>query len=305
VEYRRQSPNGLIHQGWKDSDDAIFHDDGSEPLGPIALCEVQSYVYGAWQAAARLADALGLHDQSVLPRKRAERLQEDFNRAFWCEETASFALALDGGKRPCRVRASNAGHCLISGISTRDHARLVARTLMSPQSFSGWGIRTVAQGEARYNPMAYHNGSVWPHDNALIACGFGRYGFSREVIDIFQGMFDAAMYFDMHRMPELFCGFSRDPGDGPVLYPVACSPQSWAAASVFLLLQAALGLEIDGVRGRISLIRPALPPFLNDIEITDLRVGASVVDLHLARHGDDVSAKVLRREGELEILVSH
>ena len=304
VEYQRQSGDGLIHQGWKDTDDAIFHEDGSEVVGPVALCEVQAYVYGAWQAAAKLAEALGLHDQAVFPRKRAERLREDFNRAFWCEEISSFALALDGQKRPCCVRASNAGHCLISGIATTDHARLVSQTLMAPRSFSGWGIRTVAEDEARYNPMAYHNGSVWPHDNALIAHGFGLYGFTKEALAIFQGMFAAAMYFDLHRMPELFCGFPQDPGDGPILYPVACSPQSWSAASVFLFLQAALGLQIDGVRGRISLVRPALPPFLNDIEITNLRVGASIVDLHLTRHGDDVSAKVLRREGDLEILIS-
>ena len=303
VEYQRQSADGLIHQGWKDSDDAIFHEDGSEVLGPVALCEVQAYVYGALQAAAKLADALGLHEQAILPRKRAERLREDFNQAFWCEEISSFALALDGQKRPCRVRASNAGQCLISGIATRDHARLVSQTLMAPQSFSGWGIRTVAESEARYNPMSYHNGSVWPHDNALIAYGFGRYGFTKEVLAIFQGMFEAAMYFDLHRIPELFCGFPQDPGEGPVLYPVACSPQSWSAASVFLFLQAALGLHVDGVRGRVSLVRPALPPFLNEIEITNLRVGACVVDLHLTRHGDDVSAKVLRREGELELLI--
>jgi glycogen debranching enzyme len=304
VEYQRQSADGLLHQGWKDTDEAIFHDDGSEVVGPVALCEVQSYVYGAWQAAAKLADALGLHEQAVLPRKRAERLREDFNRAFWCEKISSFVLALDGRKRPCRVRASNTGQCLISGIATREHAHGVRQTLMAPRSFSGWGIRTVAEGEARYNPMAYHNGAIWPHDNALIAYGLGCYGFTKEALGIFQGMFEAAMYFDLHRMPELFCGFTREPGDGPVLYPVACSPQSWSAASVFLFLQAALGLEIDGVMSRVSLVRPALPPFLNDIEITNLRVGAATVDLHLTRHGEDVSAKVLRREGEIEILIS-
>jgi glycogen debranching enzyme len=175
---------------------------------------------------------------------------------------------------------------------------------MAPRSFSGWGVRTLAEGEARYNPMAYHNGSVWPHDNGLIAYGFARYGFTREALAIFQGMFEAAMYFDLHRMPELFCGFPRDPGEGPVQYPVACAPQSWSAASVFLLVQAALGIEIDGVRNRISLVRPALPPFLNDIEIANLRVGAARVDLHLTRHGEDVSVKVPRREGEVEILIS-
>jgi glycogen debranching enzyme len=304
VEYERKSANGLTHQGWKDSDDAIFHEDGSEVAGPVALCEVQGYVYGAWQAAARLADALSLPEQSILLRRRADALFDDFNRVFWCEEISSFALALDGGKRPCRVRTSNAGHCLASGIATKDHARVVSQTLMSPGCFSGWGVRTVAEGEARYNPMGYHNGSVWPHDNALIAYGFGRYGFSREVLGIFQGMFEAAMYFDLHRMPELFCGFPRDVGEGPVLYPVACSPQSWSAASVFFLLQAALGLQIDGVRGRVSLVRPALPSFLNDLELANLRLGASTVDLHVTRHGEEVSVKVLRREGELEILIA-
>jgi glycogen debranching enzyme len=304
VEYQRQSANGLVHQGWKDSDEAIFHDDGSEAVGPVALCEVQSYVYGAWQAAIRLADALGLHDQRALPRKRAERLREEFNRVFWCEEISSFALALDGAKRPCRVRASNAGQCLISGIATRDHARLVSQTLMEPRSFSGWGIRTVAEGEARYNPMAYHNGSVWPHDNALIAYGFGRYDLTREALAVFQVMFDSATYFDLHRTPELFCGFPRDPGEGPVLYPVACSPQSWSAASVFLFLQAALGIEVDGVRQRVSLVRPALPEFITDLEIANLRVGTSSVDLHLTRHGTDVSVRVLHREGDVEVQTS-
>ncbi|HYZ83560.1 MAG TPA: amylo-alpha-1,6-glucosidase [Bryobacteraceae bacterium] len=304
VEYQRRATDGLIHQGWKDADDAIFHEDGSEVTGPIALCEVQGYVYGAWQAAARLCEALGLHEQGLAPRNKAERLREDFNRAFWCEEISSFALALDGEKRPCRIRSSNAGQCLMSGIPTRAHARTVSQTLMMPRFFSGWGVRTVAEGEARYNPMGYHNGTVWPHDNALIAYGLGRYGFTKEVLGIFQGMFEAAMYFDLHRMPELFCGFSKEPGEGPVLYPVACSPQSWSAASIFLLLQSALGLQIDGVRRRLSLVRPALPSFLNDLAIANLRVGAATVDLHLTRHGDDVSLKVLRREGELEILTS-
>jgi glycogen debranching enzyme len=305
VEYHRASASGLVHQGWKDGDDAIFHVDGSEAVEPIALCEVQSYVYGAWLAAARLADALGLHDQAELPRKRAKRLRDNFDRAFWCDEISSFALAIDGDRRPCRVRASNAGHCLLTGLATSDHARLTSQTLMSAGSFSGWGIRTVDAAEARYNPMAYHNGSVWPHDNALIALGFGTYGFTKEVLAVFQGMFDAAMYFELHRMPELFCGFPREAGEGPVLYPVACAPQSWAAGSVFLLLQSALGLKIDGVSGRISFVRPALPVFLNDLEISSLRVGPATVDLHLTRHGEDANVKVLRRVGEVEILVSH
>jgi glycogen debranching enzyme len=304
LEYERRCGAGLIHQGWKDTDDAIFHEDGSEVLGPVALCEVQAYAYGAWRALAKLADVLGFNEQAVLHRKRAERLRQDFNRIFWCEDISSFALALDGAKRPCQVRASNAGQCLISDIATKNHARLLTQMLMSPRSFSGWGIRTLAEGEVRYNPMSYHNGTVWPHDNALTAYGFARYGFTGEALRIFEAMFDAAMYFDLHRVPELFCGFPRDPGEGPVLYPVACSPQSWSAASLFLFLQAALGIQIDGVNSRVSLLRPALPVFLNDIEITNLRVGSATVDLQITRHDEDISAKVLRREGELELLIS-
>jgi glycogen debranching enzyme len=303
VEYQRRAADGLIHQGWKDNDDAIFHSDGSAVSGPVALCEVQAYVYGAWQAAARLAEALGFPDQAALDRKRAERLRDEFNRVFWRAGMSSYALALDGRNRPCDVLASNAGQCLLTGIATSDHARSVVETLLAPRCFSGWGIRTIAEGEAHYNPMAYHNGSVWPHDNALIAYGFARYGFTKESLAVFEGMFEAAMHLDLHRMPELFCGFPRDPGVGPVQYPVACAPQSWSAASVFLLLQAALGLQVDGVNGRVSLGRPALPRFLNDLTIENLRVGSSSVDLHLTRHGEEVSVKVLRRKGEMEIVI--
>lgn len=303
VEYCRHSPKGLVHQGWKDSHDAVFHADGTLAEGPIALCEVQGYVYAAKLYAAMLASVLGQSGRAVKLRAEAEALRERFEQAFWCEDLATYALALDGKKRPCRVRTSNAGQCLFSGIVSPERAPRLARTLMSEDSFSGWGVRTVASGEVRYNPMSYHNGSIWPHDNALIAFGLARYRLRAEVLRILTGMFDASLFVDLHRMPELFCGFPQRPGEGPTLYPVACAPQAWAAAGVFLLLQSCLGLHIDGVQRRISFCYPVLPAFLRRIRIGNLRVGGAVVDLRLERHRADVSINVLRREGDVEIAV--
>jgi glycogen debranching enzyme len=303
LEYSRQCGDGLVHQGWKDSDDAIFHANGSPARGPIALCEVQGYAYAAWRAGAMLAAALGRSAQSMTFTSRAERLQSRFESAFWCDELSTYALALDGDKRACRVRTSNAGQCLFSGIALPEHAGRVSRGLLSAEGFSGWGIRSVAASEARYNPMGYHNGGVWPHDNALIASGLARYGMAGEASRIFHGMFDAAMYFDLHRVPELFCGFPRADGEGPTLYPVACAPQAWSAASVFLLFQACLGLHISGIESKISFIHPVLPPFIKEARILDLQVASASVDLALVRHGADVSVDVIRRKGDVELVV--
>jgi glycogen debranching enzyme len=230
-------------------------------------------------------------------------LQEKFEQAFWCEELSSYALALDGDKRPCRVRASNAGHCLFTGIAGHERAGRVAATLLRPESFSGWGVRTVAASESRYNPMSYHTGSVWPHDNALIAQGLSRYGLTEKSLQIWNGLFTAGMHFESHRMPELFCGFPQEAGEGPVLYPVACAPQAWSAASVFLLLQACLGLEISAPQARISFVRPQLPASLGELRIHNLGLAGATVDLLLLRHTDDVGVNVLRREGDVEIVV--
>ena len=226
VEYARQSPRGLVQQGWKDSDDSIFHADGRPARRPIALCEVQGYVYAARRGAADLAAILGHTERSEALSRQAAALRERFESAFWCDDLGTYALALDGDKKPCRVRTSNAGHCLFTGIADRERARRVANVLLSQESFSGWGVRTVAAGEARYNPMSYHNGSIWPHDNALIAQGLAHYGLKEGVLRILTGLFEASTFLDLHRLPELFCGFERRPGEGPTLYPVACSPQS-------------------------------------------------------------------------------
>jgi glycogen debranching enzyme len=303
VEYHRQSDKGLLHQGWKDSDDAVFHADGSLAPGPIALCEVQGYVYAARRAAATLATVWGQAQRAAELARQAEILRERFEQAFWCEDLSTYALALDGNKRPCQVRTSNAGQCLFTGIVSPERAWRVARTLMGPDSFSGWGIRTVAASEARYNPMAYHNGSVWPHDNALIAQGFARYGLGDKALHILTGMFEAGLYFDLHRMPELFCGFAKNPGEGPILYPVACSPQAWSAASTFLLFQACLGLGINGPEAQVYFSHPRLPTFLAEMRIHNLEVAGATVDLLLVRHEHDVGVKVLRREGDVQIMV--
>jgi glycogen debranching enzyme len=254
VEYQRQTPSGLLHQGWKDSDDAIFHRDGTPAEGPYAVCEVQACVYAALRSGAILATLLGIDSASKQLAARAELLRRKFNANFWCEELKTLAIALDGAKRPCCIRSSNAGQCLFTGIVSSQRAQRIAETLLAPESFSGWGVRTLAEGEPRYNPMGYHTGSVWPHDNALIALGLSRIGRNDLVLPILSGQFEAGTYFDLHRMPELFCGFSREGSAGPVLYPVACAPQAWAAGAVFLLFQACLGLHIDAPR---KVLRPS------------------------------------------------
>ena len=273
IEYQTRCAHGLVHQGWKDSDDAVFHAEGTLAQGPIALCEVQGYAYAAWQAGAKLATALGHVDLAADFSARAKRLRARFETAFWCDELSMCALALDGNKHQCRVRASNAGHCLFSGIAGFDHAACVARALIRPEFFSGWGIRTLAAGEPRYNPMGYRTGSVWPHDNALIAAGMARYSRSEESLQVFSGMFDAAIHFDLHRLPELFCGFGRENGEGPVLYPVACAPQAWSAAAVFLILQAPLGLAIEAPERKITgaSVSSALPAAGRYFESRDRR----------------------------------
>jgi glycogen debranching enzyme len=303
VEYQRASEQGLANQGWKDSYDAIFHADGRLAEGYIALAEVQGYVFAGKRLAARCALRLGLGDKARKLEAEAQRLAERFEEAFWCDDLGTYALALDGAKQPCKVRSSNAGQLLFTGIVRPERARRVASDLMSQRFFSGWGIRTVARGEARYNPMSYHNGSIWPHDNALIALGLSRYGLKHSVAHLFKGLFDAASYMDLRRLPELFCGFRREKHRGPTLYPVACAPQAWASATPFTLLEAALGLEFDAGRGEIRLRDPRLPAFLNEVVFRDLKLGASSVDLRVRRHDGEVSLEVLRTRGQIQVSI--
>jgi glycogen debranching enzyme len=302
VEYERQGEQGLVHQGWKDSQDSVFHQDGRLAEGPIALAELQGYVYGAWCGAAELARVLGDVARATALEARAEVLRERFDKYFWDSELATYVLALDGQKQPCRVQSSNAGHALWSGIAKPERAAQVMRTLLGPANFSGWGIRTLASVERRYNPMSYHNGSVWPHDNALIGAGSARYGLQDATLAILAGLFDASLFVDLHRLPELFCGFARRPGESPTLYPVACSPQTWASAAVFLLLGSALGLELDAPGRRLLFRRPKLPAFLQEVRVFNLRLGEASLDLCLERHEADVGVDVIRRTGDVEVL---
>ncbi|MGH9395497.1 MAG: amylo-alpha-1,6-glucosidase [Terriglobia bacterium] len=304
VEYKRQSSTGLEQQGWKDSSDSIFHADGALVDGPVALCEVQGYVYAAKRGAATLASALGMPGRAKALERQAQTLQERFENSFWCEDLATYALALDGRKRPCQVRTSNAGHCLFTEIASRDHAQQVEQMLLGNEFFSGWGIRTLGSAEVRYNPMSYHNGSVWPHDNALIAWGLARYGFMESTLKVAAALFDVSRFVDLHRLPELFCGFTRRPAEGPTLYPVACAPQSWAVASVFLLVQMCLGISVTGSPPEIRFTRPVLPNAVEYVEMRDLKVGEASVDLTIEHDGDGVSVNPLRKQGDIKITVS-
>ncbi len=303
VEYTSKAHKGLRNQGWKDSDDSIFYPDGSLAEPPLALCEVQGYVYEAKILAASMAEALGKLEEANRLRQQASTLRKKFLEQFWCEEFKGYALALDGEKKPCRVRSSNMGHCLFSGIADPTHAAYIAEQMMQPDFFTGWGIRTVPEGEGRFNPMSYHNGSVWPHDNALIAAGLARYGYKAEAIRVLTGLFDATQFLEMKRLPELFCGFTRRQREGPTLYPVACLPQAWAAASVFLLLQACLGLEIDGRCQRVSLTRPTLPLWLPHVTLRNIAVGEGSLDLSLYLHAEGVGINVLGQRGDVEVVV--
>ncbi len=304
VEYARRSSDGLVQQGWKDSQDSVFHTSGELAEAPIALCEVQAYVYAAKRDIAELAAHLGEAELASTLAQQAQALQSRFQQDFWCEDIGSYAIALDGDKRQCQVLASNAGHALWCGIASPEHAGRIIDGLMGKAFFSGWGIRTVARGQPRYNPMAYHNGSIWPHDNALIAAGMARYGRGEDAMQLMAALFDASLHFEHHRLPELFCGFRRRPGAGPILYPVACSPQAWAAASVFAMLQACLGLDVRAGAGDITLQAPRLPGFIDWIRIHQLGAPERSADLLLQRYHSSVGIDVLRKDAGVRVTVA-
>ena len=304
VEYRRHSPEGLMQQGWKDSDDSVFHADGKIAEPPIALCEVQGYVYAAKLAAARLTRVLGNVDQACALEVQAELLKTQFEEQFWCNDLGIYALAIDGRKNPCRVRTSNAGHCLFTGIASTQRGRIVADALMGDDFFTGWGIRTVACSEARYNPLSYHNGSIWPHDNSIIANGMAKFGYKKMAGKVLMALLDLSGEVELKRLPELFCGLKRRSGEGPTLYPVACSPQAWAAATPFFILEACLGVSIDAGRGRIVFDRPFLPEGIPQLSIRNLRCGKAVVDLLLERRGDTVLVQCESKPQEVEIITT-
>ena len=294
IDYQRGEDSGLTNQGWKDSQDSVFHADGSFPEGPIALVEVQGYAFAAYRAMADLAERRGDTETAGRWRDRAEAIRAAVEERFWMEDEGTYGIAIDGKGQLCRVRASNPGHLLFCGLPTPDRAARVCAQLMSAPFQSGWGVRTLATGEARFNPMSYHNGSVWPHDTALCVAGMARYGERRAVTQMLSEVFETAVHFEM-RLPELFCGFPRHPGEPPVAYPVACLPQAWAAGSIFMLLQACLGVTVDGWNSEIVIDHPALPIGIDSLAIDNLRVGSSEARLMFQHAGERVIAVPGRR----------
>lgn len=302
IEYQRQNDRGLMQQGWKDSNDSIFMSDGSLAKGPIALCEAQAYVYAAKRGISVAAADMGDTILADRLQKQATELRDKFREAFWSPDLNVFALALDGDKQQCQVRSSNAGQCLFSGIATDHQHRAITAEMLTHSYFSGWGVRTIVTGEPRYNPMSYHNGSVWPHDNAVIAAGYLRRRDKSLALRVLSGLHALSANVTLNRLPELICGFTRRPGKGPTLYPVACSPQAWAAGAVFLMLQACLGLEIRARESRLYLHYTALPESLGEVRIRNLRVGSGCVDLSFNRNAETVGVDIPRRSGEVDVI---
>ena len=303
VEYLRETPRGLANQGWKDSFDAISHADGTLARPPIALCEVQGYVYAAYTSIGEIARRLGRDELSSRLHQRAAALRSQFSRDFWLEPERTVALALDADKRPCRVMSSNAGHCLATGLLNREHAEMLAERLMAEDMFTGWGVRTLGAGEHRYNPMSYHNGSVWPHDNALIAAGLARVKKPHAAIRILEGLLQAAGQLNTGTLSELFCGFTRDERLGPVPYPVACHPQAWSAAGIFMIVQAILGIEVIGFEQKLVINSAEMPEWLDWIKIENLKVGSGEVSFIVRRSPEGTSVGIIERRGNASVEV--
>ncbi len=292
-EYQTRSPKGYENMAWKDAGDSVMHADGSPVVGPKALCELQGYVFDAWMCTAELFEAFGQEDRAAVLRAKAATLYRRFNEAFWNEAEGFYAYGLDGEKRQILSVASNPGHLLWSGIVPPDRAARVVARLMQPDMWSGWGIRTLSARHPSYNPYSYQNGSVWPHDNGLIAQGFKRYGHADEANAVARDVMGAASFFMLNQLPELYAGIQRDDQSFPVQYLGANVPQAWAAGSVFSLVQAMLGFQPDAPNGRL-LIDPALPDWLPSLVLRDLRVGQDVFDLRLVREGVTTAFTVLR-----------
>lgn len=298
VEYQRKGERGLQNQGWKDSRDGVIFADGTVAEGPIALAEVQGYVCDAKRRMAQVYRRLGQAEKATRLAAEAQAMIQRIDSRFWMEEKGYFAEALDGRKRQVDSITSNAGHLLWSRAVHPERARRVGEVLLGPAMFSGWGIRTLAAGQRAYNPLSYHNGTVWPHDNAICAMGLANYGMNTLAVEILSGLYAAGRYFRHYRLPELFCGLDRKDGEFPVHYPVACSPQAWASASWFLLLRACLGIYPDAPLKTLRIQNPQMPRWLDDIHVRGLRIGESRLHLHFTRTGEGTFAAVSEMEGE-------
>jgi len=298
VEYEKKQEKGLDNQGWKDSRDGVIFADGTVARPPIALVEVQGYVCDAKRRMAQVFRRLGIPDRATRLAAEAQAMAQRIDERFWMEEKGYFAEALDGEKRQVDAITSNPGHLLWSRAAYPERARRVGEVLLGPAMFSGWGIRTLASRQLAYNPLSYHNGTIWPHDNAICAMGLANYGMNGLAVEVLEGLYNASRYFRHHRLPELFCGLGRQQGDFPVHYPVACSPQAWSSAAFFLLLRACLGLFPDAPRRTLLIQNPRLPAWLEDVHIRGMRVGPTRISLHFTRTGEGTFAAVSGMEGE-------
>jgi glycogen debranching enzyme len=292
-EYQTRSSAGYENTGWKDSGDAVMYEDGTLVKGPKALCELQGYVYDAWLRMAEIYDEIGRHDRADHLREKAAALFQKFNELFWNEELGFYAYTLDGDKKPVFSIASNPGHCLWSGIVRKDRAARVVTRLMQPDMWSGWGIRTLSASHKAFNPYNYQTGAVWPHDNAVIAFGFRRYGFAAEAAAVARSISDAASHFLLNELPELYAGLQRENLSFPVQYIGANVPQAWAAGAPFVLLQTMLGIVPDAPHGRLY-VDPTLPDWMPDVTLIDLRLGRKTMDLRFWRDGEETKFEVLR-----------
>jgi glycogen debranching enzyme len=301
VDYESHSATGLTNQGWKDSYNGVPNRDGASARPPIALVEIQGYVYQAWREIARLLAQNGEATQASKLLARARSLKRRFHDAYWMPDRQFFAMALERGGRQVQSRTSNPGHALWSGIVDRRRAPAIARALLSPPMFSGWGIRTLSRDEAAYDPQDYQVGAVWPHDNAIILAGLKAYGFDAEALRVCSGLFAAALTFPDSRLPELFAGFSRAEHPRPIAYPAACTPQAWAAGTLPSMLQSMLGLQPDAAAGTLRIVRPILPDWLGTATVRGLRVGPAIVDLGFQRTAAGTRVTVLRQEGSITV----
>ena len=304
IEYISHSSGGLNEQGWKDSRGSLTYPDGSKVKPPIALVEVQGYVYKALSEMAELLSQKGDSALADKLKQRALRLKTNFNRDFWSEKHHFLAQALDSDKKPIEIVTSNPGHCLLCGILDEEKARYVVDRLAAPEMACGWGIRTESSRSPRFNPMSYHTGSIWPHDNSIIVAGMKHYGYHQEAQKIISQLFQASLFFPYSRLPELFCGFARGQKvpSGPAEYPVSCSPQAWAAGSAILLFQSMLGLQPDAAHKRLYL-SPTLPEWIETASVHKLRIGEGTVDLHFERHGEETGVRIAENTAEVEIVI--
>jgi glycogen debranching enzyme len=303
IWYQRESDKGLENQGWKDSGDSVMHVSGALADPPIAICEAQAYIYAAKDQLARIAELVGHSSMAAKLKQDAAEMKERFQRDFWLESEDFISMALDGHGKPVGVLSSNPGHCLWTGILDNDKAQLVADRLMSEDLYSGWGIRTLGQSSIAFNPMSYHNGSVWPHDNAIIAEGMRKIGRTADAHKIMKAMYDVARHESEFRLPELFCGFERNEAYRPINYPVSCSPQAWAAGAMFQMLKACINFEPDACSGRLKIVEPHLPDWLGRVTIRGLRIGGAMLDLTFNTQDGNSVCQILKKSGNVRIIV--